>query len=100
MAKSFNVPTMKSLTWVLLLAGVLCVPDRSKAAPFDYHSVRGRDVISGSAGLYEGESLVMKGTSRIQGMRHFGNQWSGDSHLLWLGVIGDAMETEFPIPAK
>ena len=100
MAKSFNVPTMKSLTWVLLLVGLLCVPDGSQAKPFDYHSVRGREVISGSAGLHEGESLVMKGTSRVQGMRHFGNQWSGDSHLLWLGVIGDIMETEFPIPAK
>ena len=89
-----------SITWVLLLAVMLCVPEGIQAKPFDYNSERGREAISGSAGLYEGESLVMKGTSRIQGMRHFGNQWSGDSHLLWLGVIGDAMETEFPIPAK
>ena len=61
------------------------------AAPFDYHSVRGRE---GSAadrdGVYEGEThFALKGKSRVQGMGNFGPHWSGDAHLLWDGIVGE-----------
>ena len=71
-----------------------------EAKPFDYHSVRGRQDVFSARGVYEGEALVMRGTSRVQGMMGYGSQWSGDAHLLWLGEMGDVMETAFRIPAK
>ncbi|MFL2480353.1 MAG: DUF1588 domain-containing protein [Verrucomicrobiales bacterium] len=43
--------------------------------------------------LIEGELLPMKGQSRPQGMKNFGDQWSGDAHLLWDGFVNDSMET-------
>ena len=43
--------------------------------------------------LMEGELLPMKGRSRAQGMKSYGSQWSGDTHLLWDGLTGDSMET-------
>ena len=48
--------------------------------------------------LVEGESLAMWGKSREQGMKHYGTHWRGDSHLLWDGVVGDALTTEFNLP--
>ena len=43
--------------------------------------------------LLEAEQLPMKGKSRPQGMKSFGNQWSGNTHLLWDGLVNDSMET-------
>ena len=43
--------------------------------------------------LMEGELLPMKGRSRPQGMSAYGNQWSGNTHMLWDGLVGDSMET-------
>jgi len=43
--------------------------------------------------LLEAEQLPMKGQSRPQGMKNFGNQWSGNTHLLWDGLVNDSMET-------
>ena len=69
-------------------------------APFDYHSVRSeQSVTAGNSGKWEGESLSMEGRSRIQDMVNFGPQWSGGSHLLWDGDIGESMNTSFRISA-
>ncbi|MEC9035414.1 MAG: DUF1588 domain-containing protein, partial [Verrucomicrobiota bacterium] len=43
--------------------------------------------------LLEAEQLPMKGQSRPQGMKNYGNQWSGNTHLLWDGLVNDSMET-------
>ncbi len=67
------------------------------AAPFDYHSVRGREAKAPVDGLLEGEHLPKHGKSRAQGMRSFGTGWSGDAHLLWDGEIGQEMTTGFHI---
>ncbi|MEC9055037.1 MAG: hypothetical protein VX633_07005, partial [Verrucomicrobiota bacterium] len=67
------------------------------AAPFDYHSVRGREAKGPVNGLLEGELLPKQGKSRSQGMRSFGTGWSGDAHLLWDGDIGQEMIAEFRI---
>ena len=42
----------------------------------------------------------MKGQSRPQGMRNFGNEWSGDAHLLWDGAVNSSMETSIVIDKK
>ena len=47
--------------------------------------------------ILEGEQLPMKGQSRPQGMRNFGNEWSGDAHLLWDGAVNSSMETSIVI---
>ena len=67
------------------------------AAPFDYHSVRGREAKGPVNGILEGELLPKHGKSRSQGMRSFGTGWSGDAHLLWDGKVGQEMTTEFRI---
>ena len=67
------------------------------AAPFDYHSVRGREAKGPVNGILEGEHLPKHGKSRSQGMRSFGTGWSGDAHLLWDGKVGQEMTTEFRI---
>ena len=71
-----------------------------EAKPFDYHSVRGRQAVVQQKGIYEGEALQLRGTSRVQDMRGFGPAWSGDAHLLWLGEPGEVMETVFSVPAE
>ena len=65
---------------------------------FDYHSVRGRQSRVAADGRYEGEHLELHGTSRIQGMKHYGSGWSGDAHLLWDGVEGESMSSSFTVP--
>ena len=67
------------------------------AAPFDYHSVRGREAQGPVNGILEGELLPKHGKSRSQGMRSFGAGWSGDAHLLWDGKVGQEMTAEFRI---
>ena len=49
-------------------------------------------------GRYEGEDITLNGTSRIQGMKHYGKKWSGDAHLLWDGVEGESMNSIFYLP--
>ena len=66
-------------------------------APFDYHSVRGREARGPVNGLLEGEDLPKHGKSRTQGMAGFGAGWSGGAHLLWDGEIGQEMTTGFRI---
>ena len=66
-------------------------------APFDYHSVRGREARGPVNGLLEGEDLPKHGKSRTQDMTGFGAGWSGDTHLLWDGEIGQEMTTGFRI---
>ena len=66
-------------------------------AAFDYHSIRGRKAAV-TDDIIEGEALPMKRGSRVQGMRNFGPQWSGDAHLLWDGKIGESMESRFHVP--
>ena len=81
-----------------IIFGLACLVGGSTAKePFDYHSVRAKQAIAADVtGKQEGESLPLKGKSRVQGMRNFGPQWSGDSHLLWNGIVGEIMETTFP----
>lgn len=69
----------------------------AQAAPFDYHSVRGRQATAGAQGLYEGEFLPMHGNSRAQNMSGFGPHWSGNAHLLWHGAVGQKMVSEFRV---
>ena len=65
--------------------------------PFDYHTVRGRQATHHAAQeRYEAESdLSVKGRGRPQNMSAFGPGWSGDSHYLWLGEIGESMKASF-----
>ena len=86
---------MKSIHTIIF--GLACLVGGSTAKePFDYHSVRAMQAIAADVtGKQEGESLPLKGKSRVQGMRNFGPQWSGDSHLLWNGIVGEIMETTF-----
>ena len=82
-----------------IIFGLACLVGGSTAKePFDYHSVRAKQAIAADVtGKQEGEALPLKGKSRIQGMRNFGPQWSGDSHLLWNGIVGEVMETSFQV---
>lgn len=67
------------------------------AAPFDYHSVRGREAKGPTSRVLEGEHLAMQGKSRVEEMEHYGARWSGNAHLLWEGKIGQKMESEFRV---
>ena len=49
-------------------------------------------------GLYEGEfHLHRSGTSRVQGMRGFGTEWSRDHHLLWDGLPEEVCKLQFNV---
>jgi len=89
---------MKSIHTIIF--GLACLVGVSTAKePFDYHSVRAKQaVVADVSGKQEGEALPLKGKSRVQGMRNFGPHWSGDSHLLWNGIVGEVMETNFQVP--
>ena len=86
-------------TTLTIILGLACLVGGLNAKePFNYHSVRGKQAVAADvSGKQEGESLPLKGKSRVQGMRNFGPQWSGDSHLLWNGIVGDVMETSFQV---
>ncbi len=86
---------MKTLCQNIL--GLACLAVGTEGAePFDYHSIRGPQAVATEvSGKQEGEALPLKGNSRVQGMRSFGPQWSGDAHLLWHGIEGEVMETSF-----
>ncbi len=66
-------------------------------APFDYHSVRGRQASPTLGGLFEGEELSFKAPAREQTMKHYGEEWSGGAHLLWHGEIEEAFRTSLRI---
>jgi hypothetical protein len=63
---------------------------------FDYHSVRKQTAVA-MPEIYEGEFLSGAGKARPQDMRGFGNGWSGNSHLLWDGLLGDSSMLEFEV---
>jgi len=89
---------MKFLCQSILVLACLAIGTKG-AKPFDYHSVRGPQAVATEvSGKQEGEALPLKGKSRVQGMRNFGPQWSGDAHLLWNGIVGEVMETNFQVP--
>ena len=81
------------------ILGLACLAVGTDGAqPFDYHSIRGKQTVATEvSGKQEGEALPLKGKSRVQGMRNFGPQWSGDAHLLWNGGEGEVMETSFTV---
>ncbi|MEE2937699.1 MAG: DUF1588 domain-containing protein [Planctomycetota bacterium] len=83
------------LSAILLLASssITSLADR-----IDYHLIRGRQPTMPSQGIIEGEHLTLQGSSRVQNMAAFGPNWSGDSHLLWDGQVGEAMTTTFTTP--
>ncbi|MFN0128871.1 MAG: DUF1588 domain-containing protein [Verrucomicrobiales bacterium] len=80
-----------------MAACLLGVSVSVEGAPFDYHSVRGREEKGTPFGILEGEHLAMRGKSRVQEMEHYGARWSGNAHLLWDGKIGQKMESEFRV---
>ena len=86
-------------TTLTIILGLAClVGGLTAKEPFDYHSVRAKQAIAADiTGKQEGEALTLKGKSRVQGMKNFGLEWSGDSHLLWNGIVGEAMETSFEV---
>ena len=63
---------------------------------FDYHSIR-KPAAAAVEGVLEGEFLQAAGKARTQDMKGFGAGWSGDAHLLWDGVVGDANTVEFEV---
>ena len=87
-------PAMKLSAFLALFPGAAGL---LLAAPFDYHSVRGREAKGPVNGVLEGEFFPKTGKSRSQGMTSFGPEWSNNAHLLWDGEIGQSMTTEFRI---
>jgi len=63
---------------------------------FDYHSIR-KPAAAAVEGVLEGEFLQADGKARTQDMKGSGAGWSGDAHLLWDGVVGDANTVEFEV---
>ena len=72
----------------------------AETKPFDYHSVSKPGVITdvSKSGVLEGErDFQTEGKARPQDMRKFGGGWSGGSHLLWDGVVGDINRLGFDV---
>lgn len=103
-------PMMRSALFQLFCSGMVlaAAPEAVQAyaetkqpsqhARIDYHSVRGRESKVAATGQFEGEQhLTLEGSSRVQGMSHYGQQWSGNAHLLWDGVVGDSFKTTFRV---
>ena len=83
-----------------LMALGLCLLNSRLVAQsrFDYNTVRGRLPVAAATGRHEGESdLELLGKSRIQAMRPYGGQWSGGAHLLWDGIVSEAMHSSFDV---
>lgn len=85
--------------WMLAcLVCLLSVASASAQTRFDYHSIRGRYPLAATTGRLEGETDFDEvGRARPQQMQNFGNLWSGDSHLLWDGAVGDSFRTSFEV---
>ena len=86
---------MKKFFSVLLIP-VLGQALGQAAELFDYHSIR-KPAAAAVEGVLEGEFLQADGKARTQDMKGSGAGWSGDAHLLWDGVIGDANTVEFEV---
>ncbi|MDP6793912.1 MAG: DUF1588 domain-containing protein [Verrucomicrobiota bacterium] len=86
MKKFFSVALISMLGQVLGQATEL----------FDYHSIR-KPTATVVEGVLEGEFLQADGKARTQNMKGFGAGWSGDAHLLWDGVVGEANAVEFSV---
>ena len=86
---------MKKFFSVLLIP-VLGQALGQAAELFDYHSIR-KPAAAAVEGVLEGEFLQADGKARTQDMKGFGAGWSGDAHLLWDGVVGDANTVEFEV---
>ncbi|MEL0095253.1 MAG: DUF1592 domain-containing protein [Planctomycetaceae bacterium] len=49
-------------------------------------------------GVYEGEyHFKIEKPARVQGMAHYGEQWSRNAHLLWDGKQGDVLRLPFKV---
>ena len=86
---------MKKLIAVTLIAALSQALGQA-AELFDFHSIR-KPAVAALEGVFEGEFLRVSGKARAQGMRGFGDGWSGDAHLLWDGEVGDANTVEFSV---
>jgi len=89
---------------VVFVAVAFGQSDSASSKRFDYHTVRGRQPTNISAGRYEGELHFQvhgtnKAKARPQGMSHYGPDWSGNSHLLWDGPVGDSLHVSFELTA-
>ena len=81
-----------------MMMAQMSLGDKPHSHRFDFHMVRGRQATTKTLERFEGESnLTVNGKARPQGMRHYGVQWSNDSHLLWDGEIGESLETSFEV---
>ena len=92
-------PRVAFLLLILTSMQLPCVDAVTTAAErFDYHSIRGRLPKRANPDRLEAETeLEIEGGARTQGMDSFGPQWSGNTHLLWDGKVGESMETSFEL---
>ena len=68
----------------LILVGVTFAQQRDIRLPFPFN------------GVYEGEyHFAVEKPGRVQGMSHYGKDWSRDAHLLWDGEVGAKLELSF-----
>ena len=83
----------------LILTFLFWVLSYFKIQANEFYNVRGRESqISTIKTILEGESdFKFSNPARMQGMRGFGPQWSGDAHLLWDGKIGNSTTIEFHV---
>ena len=86
---------MKYIIWIAAI-WALSQGDIQAIERFDYHTVRKKTTLS-MPEIFEGEFLSEAGKARPQDMRGFGNDWSGNSHLLWDGLVGDSSRLEFEV---
>ena len=84
---------------LLAIVGVFVSSVAHSQERFDFHSIRRSPRSGATDGRYEGELYFLQhGKARDQGMRHYGPQWSGDSHFLWDGNIGDEARVAIRLP--
>ena len=86
---------MKYIIWIAAI-WALSQGDIQAIERFDYHTVRKQTTLS-MPEIFEGEFLSEAGKARPQDMRGFGNDWSGNSHLLWDGLVGDSSMLKFEV---
>ena len=78
-----------------LIGATMATSSQTWCQQVDYHAVRGRAPTQPERDRLEGESdLPKRGTSRAQALTAFGPHWSGGSHLLWDGAVGEECSTE------
>jgi hypothetical protein len=86
--------------WTLIGVAMAASP-QAKCQQVDYHAIRGRVPTRPEQDRLEGESdLPKRGTSRAQSLTAYGPQWSGGSHLLWDGTVGEECSTEIVVEAS